>query len=188
MASDGDALAWAPANDDLLPVRAPALSRRRKPARAAEPEPVEPEPARVVDVELPPPPVLDVELPPPPVLDVGAPPEPEPRTVFEAIEPEKGEIAANTVARPDEFDLDAFGADLDVDLGELPDVPEPADLDALPYVTPLVSPPPLAAPSTTPDAPAIEQEFWHRGLAPLHDFSDVRALPERDLDAFDLDF
>jgi hypothetical protein len=44
-----------------------------------------------------------------------------------------------------------------------------------------------AAPATpdTPPAPKPERDFWRRGLAPLHDFSDVREMNDRPLDAVD---
>jgi hypothetical protein len=43
--------------------------------------------------------------------------------------------------------------------------------------------PSLTGPDDDHVQPEAERDFWQRRLAPLPDFADVRALPDRSLDA-----
>jgi hypothetical protein len=162
---DSAALPWEPADDDLLPGRVRTV-RRLAEQHAAERATLEPEPA---DVELPPPPILALDTAGEPDVDAvdAVDAEPEWAPDYTPLRYEPADFADLT-------DLGGLqGLDDLHDLGELPDIDAVVDLP----------PPPLSAPAAAPeDTPEVEQEFWRRGLAPLHDFSDVRALPERTLD------
>lgn len=154
---DSAALPWEPADDDLLPGRVRTV-RRLAEKHAAERASLEPEP-EPVEVDLPAPPILALAT----ADEVDEPDEPVPD------EPVADEYTPVQYAPADFADL----TDLS-DLHDLPDIDAVVDLP----------PPPLSAPAAArEDTPELEQEFWRRGLAPLHDFSDVRALPEGSLDS-----
>jgi hypothetical protein len=178
---DSAALPWEPADDDLLPGRVRTV-RRLAEKHAAERASLAPEAEAEADVKADvEPATVEVDLPAPPILVLA--------TADEVDEPAEPDEPAPAEPVADEYTPVRYApadfADM-TDLSDLHDLSDLSDLHDLPDIDAVVDlpPPPMSAPaSAREDTPEVEQEFWRRGLAPLHDFSDVRALPEGSLDS-----